>query len=125
CSRRHELRLADWLDVADMLDEAGKQVILSTQVLLESGQDLTTLRKITDNTRYQIEANDMGAVRLMQGRPFIAGPFLNVYNAPTRDMMAELGATRWVMPLEMGRDTLGQIQSEGQQHIPVEIFSYG
>lgn len=125
CSRRHELRLADWLEVAEMLDEAGKKVILSTQVLLESGQDLTTLRKIAENTRYQVEANDMGAVRLMQGRPFIAGPFLNIYNAPTRDFLAGLGAVRWVMPLEMGRDTLGQIQSEGERRIPAEIFSYG
>jgi collagenase-like PrtC family protease len=36
CSRRHELRLADWLDVARLLAAAGKQVVLSTQVLLES-----------------------------------------------------------------------------------------
>lgn len=125
CSRRHELRLPDWLEVAEMLDEAGKEVIMSTQVLLESGQDLTAMRKIAENPRYQIEANDMGAVHLMKGRPFIAGPFLNVYNAPTRDFLAGLGATRWVMPLEMGKETLAQIQAEGEQHIPTEIFSYG
>lgn len=147
CSRRHELRLPDWLDVADMLSAAGKQVVMSTQVLLESGADLTTLRKIADNDRYLVEANDMGAVRLMQGRPFVAGPFLNVYNAPTRDLFADLGAVRWVMPLEMGRDTLMQIQQAsrqdagdgispisdalpsvpgGQVHpLPVEVFAYG
>ena len=37
CSRRREMRLPDWLGVA-MLREAGKEVVLSTQVLLESGR---------------------------------------------------------------------------------------
>ena len=39
CSRRHELRLADWLDIAKRLRAAGKEVVLSTQVLLESGAE--------------------------------------------------------------------------------------
>ena len=43
CSRRRELRLADWLDVAQMLTDAGKEVVLSTQTLIESGADVTTL----------------------------------------------------------------------------------
>src|SRR3546814_1022362 len=63
CSRRHELRLPDWLDIAHMLADAGKNVVLSTQVLLESGQDLTTMRKIVANDGFMVEANDMGAVR--------------------------------------------------------------
>ena len=32
CSRRHELRLADWLEIATKLREAGKTPVLSTQV---------------------------------------------------------------------------------------------
>ncbi len=37
CSRRHELRLPDWLEVAEMLAAAGKTPVLTTQGLLESG----------------------------------------------------------------------------------------
>ncbi len=125
CSRRHELRLPDWLEVAAMLAEAGKAAVLSTQVLLESGADLTTLRKITDNGSYAVEANDMGAVRLMEGRPFIAGPFLNVYNTPTLDVIAGLGATRWTMPLEMGREGLAQLQAGRPAGLETEVFAYG
>ena len=33
CSRRHELRTEDWLDLAAMLREAGKAVVLSTRTL--------------------------------------------------------------------------------------------
>ena len=37
CSRRHELRTADWLAIAARLRHCGKEVVLSTQVLIESG----------------------------------------------------------------------------------------
>lgn len=125
CSRRHELRLADWLDIARMLADAGKEVVLSTQVLLESGQDLTTMRRIVANDAFLVEANDMGAVHCLSGKPFVAGPYLNVYNRPTLDLLAGLGAQRWVMPLEMGRDGLAQLQAERPDGLRTEVFSYG
>lgn len=125
CSRRHELRLPDWLDIAGMLADAGKEVILSTQVLLESGNDLATLRKIADNGGYTVEANDMGAVHCLEGKPFIAGPYLNVYSAPTLDVLAGLGASRWVMPLEMGREGLAQMQQGRPAGMETEVFAYG
>lgn len=69
CSRRHELRLPDWLEIAAQLAAAGKQVVLSTQALIESESDLKALRRIAANGRFMIEANDMGAVSLMAGAP--------------------------------------------------------
>lgn len=125
CSRRHELRLPEWLEVADMLTDAGKQVVLSTQVLLESGVELNTMRKVVDNARHAIEANDMGAVRYLAGRPYVAGPFLNIYSKPTLDVIAGSGATRWVMPLEMSRDGLQQLQQERPAEMETEVFAYG
>lgn len=125
CSRRHELRLPDWIEVADMLAAAGKTPVLSTQVLLESGNDLNTLRKIAENERYGVEANDMGAVQQMKGRPFVAGPFLNIYSKPTLDVIADQGAVRWVMPLEMGRAGLAQLQQDRPAGLRTEIFAYG
>jgi len=126
CSRRHEVRLADWLDIAARLDAAGKEVVLSTQVLIESGSDLTTLRKITGNGRFSIEANDMGAVHCVENKvPFIAGPHLNIYSAPTLALMAGLGAKRWVMPLEMARAGLAQMQQDRPAGLETEVFAYG
>ena len=125
CSRRHELRLPDWLEIAQMLADAGKEVILSTQVLLESGQDLATMRKIAGNKRFQVEANDMGAVHCLDGKPFVAGPFLNVYSRPTLEILAGLGARRWVMPLEMGREGLEQLQLDRPDGMETEVFAYG
>ena len=125
CSRRHELRLADWLALADMLAASGKQAVLSTQVLIESGPDLATLRRIADNGRYLVEANDMGAVQCMNGRSFVAGPHLNVYNAPTLDVLAQAGATRWVMPLEMTASGLAAVLRAAPTKVETEVFAYG
>lgn len=125
CSRRHELRLPDWLEVADMLADAGKAVVLSTQVLLESGVELNTMRKVVDNGRYAVEANDMGAVRYLNGRAFIAGPYLNIYSKPTLDVLADAGATRWVMPLEMGGQALRRLQQDRPAGMETEVFAYG
>jgi len=125
CARRHELRAADWFEIANMLSEAGKEVVLSTQVLLESGKDVATMKAVTGNARYLVEANDMGAVRCMQGHPFVAGPWLNLYNEPALNVMTGLGAKRWVMPLEMGADALAHMQAARPGGMETEVFAYG
>lgn len=126
CSRRHELRLADWLDIARDLRQAGKEVVLSTQALLESGSDVSSMHKIAGNGEYTVEANDMGAVHRLAGKvPFVAGPHLNLYNLPTLEWMAGLGATRWVIPLEMKRDDLAILQQGRPAGLQTEVFAYG
>ena len=126
CSRRHEMRLQDWLDVAHMLREAGKEVVLSTQVLLESGADVATMHKIAANGEFAVEANEMGAVHCLAGKaPFVAGPHLNLYNADALRWMAGLGATRWVMPTEMKRDDLLVLQLERPPGLETEVFALG
>lgn len=126
CSRRHELRLSDWLAIAARLRDCGKQVVLSTQVLIESGADVTLLHKIARNAEFRVEANDMGAVHCLADKvPFVAGPHLNVYNLPTLQWLASLGAERWVMPLEMGRDDLALILRERPANVQTEVFAFG
>lgn len=125
CSRRHELRLDDWLGVAEMLAEAGKEVVLSTLTLIESGSDLKALRKIIDNGPFRVEANEFGAIRMLfeAGQPFVAGPALNVYNPDTLALLAGWGAKRWIPPVEMPRDMLTAMPvPEGME---TELFAYG
>ncbi len=127
CSRRHELRLPDWIDIAGLLAAAGKQAVLATQTLIESESDLKTLRKLAEEKAFLAEANDMGAVRLLaeSRRPFVAGPFLNVYNGATLAMLARLGASRWVMPVEMSREALAGLQASRPAGLETEVFAYG
>jgi O2-independent ubiquinone biosynthesis protein UbiV len=126
CSRRHELRLADWLEIARTLAQAGKEVVLSTQVLLESGSDVTAMHKVAGNGEFLVEANDMGAVHRLAGKQaFVAGPHLNIYNQPTLEWLASLGASRWVIPLEMKRDDLALLQRTRPAGLETEVFAYG
>ena len=127
CSRRHELRVADWMAIAERLAAAGKQAVLSTQALIESESDLKTLRKVTGEERFLTEANDMGAVHLLSAerRPFVAGPYLNVFNGVTLGLMARLGARRWVMPVEMAAEALAELQAARPVGMETEVFAYG
>jgi collagenase-like PrtC family protease len=127
CSRRHTVRTEDWFDIAARLADAGKEVVFSTQALMESESDLKTLRRIVENDRFRVEANDMGAVRLLSTAkiPFVAGPHINTYNAQTLALLADLGAMRWVMPVEMSREALGHLLAEKPANMETEIFSYG
>jgi collagenase-like PrtC family protease len=125
CSRRHQMRFDDWLEVAGQLAVAGKQVVLSTQALIESESDLRTLRRFADNELFAIEANDMGAVRLAVGQSFVAGPHLNTYNSQTLEILAQQGATRWVMPVEQSRCQLQEMLAHKPPDMETEVFAYG
>lgn len=127
CSRRHVLRLSDWLALAEELAEAGKEVVLSSQTLVESESDLKTLRRIVGNGRFLVEANEWGAVRLLSeaGMPFVAGPTLNVYNPETLGVLAEVGAKRWLPPVEMSRDALASLLERAPAGMESEVFAYG
>ncbi|MDR2875597.1 MAG: U32 family peptidase [Methylobacillus sp.] len=125
CSRRHEFRLDDWLQTAEMLAASGKEIVLSTQALIESESDLKTLRRLVANDRFRIEANDMAAVRLAQGQPFVAGAHINIYNPQTLELLAEAGAFRWVMPVEMSRKLLHELLAQNTRELETEIFACG
>ncbi len=127
CSRRHLLRLPDWLELAEQLAAAGKEVVLSAQTLIESESDLKTLRRVVGDGRFQVEANEWGAVRLLSeaGVPFVAGTTLNVYNHETLDVLAGLGAQRWLPPVEISRDTLASLQKRAPAGMETEVFAYG
>ncbi len=128
CSRRHELRLDDWLELAAMLTEAGKTPILSSQSLIESESDLKALRRMVEQGRFRVEANDMSAVRLLAeaGRSdWIAGPTLNLFNPASLQLMRDSGASRWVVAPEMSGAALAQVLTSMPQPIETEVLAWG
>jgi collagenase-like PrtC family protease len=126
CSRRREMKIADWLAIAERLAAAGKEVVLSTHELIETDADLRTMHAVVDNGRFLVEANDMAAASRLAGRlPFVAGPFLNAYNAGTLALLAEMGATRWVPPIELSREGVRAVVDEAPPGIETEIFAFG
>lgn len=128
CSRRHELRSGDWQGLADMLSAAGKEVVLATQTLIESQSEATALRRLCEKNTfngYTFEAGDLGAVRLLQGRSFVAGQHLNAYHRDTLHWLHGLGAMRFVAPLEMSRDDLAQLLRDKPAELQAECLVWG
>ncbi len=127
CSRRHELRLTDWLDIASTLAAAGKEVVLSALALPESETDLRLLRRLIVESGHTVEANDMSAVQIAAGAkaPFVIGPHLNVYNGATLAALRACGAARWVAPVETSRQLLAQMQQCRPEGLATEVFAYG
>lgn len=131
CSRRHEMRLDDYLEAATVLADAGKEVALSTLPLIESESDLKAVRRMMDaaqdDPRLTIEANEMGAVHQLaeRGQHFVAGPTLNIFNSHTLKILADCGATRWVMPPEIGRSALTSLHKEIPPGVETEVFAHG
>ncbi len=127
CSKRRALDLDDWLNLAERLQDAGKQVVLSTLALLEAESELKTLRRICANGRFLVEANDLGAVQLLaeQGVDFVSGVGVNIYNPRTLAILAERGLKRWVLPVELGRSSLAGIQRQRPAGVETEVLAFG
>lgn len=130
CSKRREMRFIDWIELADALTNCGKEVVLSTLALLEAESELKTLRRLCENDRFRIEANDIAAVQMLSkaGLPFVTGPAVNIYNIRVLQQLHKSGMRRWVMPVELGASTLEQLLKQGAEadlDIETEVFSWG
>ncbi len=132
CSKRRELRTAEWLDLAKQMSESGKEIIVSSLALLMSDSELSTLKTLCDNAPVKVEANDISAVQILSNKkvPFVCGPSTNIYNARTLEIMHRAGAFRWVMPVELSAHCLETILDDAKSRgfastIETELFSYG
>ncbi|MDZ7752240.1 MAG: U32 family peptidase [Gammaproteobacteria bacterium] len=127
CSKRRSLSTNQWLDLAEGLRDHGKEVVLSTLNLIEAESELTALRRLCRNGRFPVEANDLGAVRLLMdiGTAFVTGPTLNIYNSATLAVLARGGLRRWALPVELSRDTLADMQAARPAGVQTEVLAYG
>lgn len=132
CTKRREMKVADWIALAKEVAKSGKQVVLSTLALLEAASEINEMRQLVNNGEFLIEANDLSAINLAQEHhlPFVVGPAINCYNAYTLKLLQKQGMIRWCMPVELSRDWLKNILTQfAQLHIErnfdVEVFSYG
>lgn len=127
CSRRQQLRTADWIGLAKDLREAGKEVVLTAQALLESESDLKALRRLIADAGGMIEANDLGAVKIAcdQDIGFVAGPHLNIYNEQTLAFFAAQGARRWLPPLEVAGSVIEDLHRTRPAGTETEVFAFG
>lgn len=126
CSRRHEMKLGDWLALARDLRTSGKEVILATQALIESEADLRVLRRIAEQAEFLVEAGDASALSVLTELqvPFVLGPHINVYSRPALREYLRLGARRWVVPVELPLEAVAAIRGDDAV-VDTEVFAYG
>jgi len=132
CSKRRELSLDDWLGLAREVQQSTQaQVLLSGLTLIEAKSEVGSLKRLCDNGEFMVEANDMAAVEFLseRGLPFVGGPALNIYNAPTLVEFINAGMQRWSPPVELSARsiaaTLAHLDTLGVARPQVEVFAYG
>ena len=127
CSKRRLIKFEDWLAIGEELRQSGKEVILSSLTLLEAASEMSSLKRLCANDSFMVEANDISAVQLLStsGKSFVTGPSFNIYNGRSLQLLAQKGLKRWVLPVELGLDTLKDLQELRPQGVETEVFALG
>lgn len=101
CSKRTPFYKPFLPEIAERLTRAGKEVVWSTSILVETRREIAELRELAQDGDLAVEANDLGAVALLAGRRHCIGPTVNVYNEDTLAFLARRGARRFALPWEL------------------------
>ena len=129
CSKRREIRLADWQEIGRSLEAAGKEVVYSTLALVEAESELKMMDRISSESKGLVEANDYAGVQMRSEKRlgYVTGPAINLYNAESIKRLAKTGLKRWVMPDELGREALAGILEHEHEFADVEteVFVFG
>jgi collagenase-like PrtC family protease len=88
---------------------------------------MSSLKKLCRNESFMVEANDISAVQLLSasGKDFVTGPSFNIYNGRSLQLLARKGLKRWVLPVELGLETLKDLQALRPEGVETEIFALG
>ncbi len=123
CAKRAPFLAPQLPEIVRRLTAAGKEVVLSTLALVMSAADLNLIAETATDDGVLIEANDVSAAALAGGRPFVAGPLLNIYNEDTLACFAGMGAIRACLPAELPATAIATLAESAS--IPLEIQAFG
>jgi collagenase-like PrtC family protease len=124
CSKREHFHARSMSQVADRLASAGKRVRLASLSLVTAPRERKSVQRLAEQDRFEIEIGELSALPRLHGRPFAVGPMVNVYNAPTAEVLAKLGATSICLPPELPLASLERICAR-VPGIGFEVFAFG
>ncbi|CAA7626071.1 U32 family peptidase [Magnetospirillum sp. SS-4] len=108
-------------EVVERVAASGKQVVLSSLALIMTDRELAQARDLAASD-ILVEANDISVAALMGGRPFVAGPLLNIYNEGTLASLEAMGAARICLPAELSADAVATLAAGAKAEIEVQAF---
>jgi collagenase-like PrtC family protease len=113
-------------DIIERLQRGGKDVVLSSRALVMTAREarLTTGQIAgAGEIGFTVEANDLGAVRGLAGKPHVIGPYVNVYNEGTLAYLARQGAVRVCLPPELPGAAIAALAADAP--VPLEVLVFG
>ncbi len=123
CSKRTPFFLPHMPEVIERLRRGGKEVVLSSLALVSSEREAASVKSLAIDDQTPIEANDIGHLTLLEGRPHHLGPFINIYNEGTLNFLAAKGATRACLPPELPAVSIARIARAAS--VPLEVVVFG
>jgi collagenase-like PrtC family protease len=122
CSKRDSEFAGVRDEVIERLRAAGKEVVLSTLALVTTPAEVEAIGEVAGG-ELLVEANDVAGVQLLAGRPFVVGPYINVFNEGARDFLLGRGAVRIVLPVEMPAKSIAVVAgSDTRAEYEVQVF---
>ncbi len=125
CSKREPFFAPHHDAVLERLRASGKEVVLSTLALVTTHREMDAIRdSATDDLL--VEANDVSCLQALDGKPFVVGPFINVFNEGAVNYMAAKGAVRVVLPVELSTDGVGLLAGYANKaKLGTEVHVFG
>lgn len=123
CGKRLPFSDPVWPDVIERLERGGKEVVLSTLAAPANVRECKVVRELCHDTR-MVEINDITAMPSRRGQPFVAGPFINVYNEGTARFLIAQGAQTICPPVELSLANVGAI-ARACPEAEFEMFAFG
>jgi collagenase-like PrtC family protease len=124
CSKREPFFEPQIPRVVERLEAAGKEVVLAGLALVTNRREMATLEELATDAAHVVEANDIAAIALLQGRPHDVGPHVNVYNEGTLAWLARRGARRVALPIELSMAQIAAIAAR-RGKVEIEVFAFG
>ena len=123
CGKRMPFSDPAWPVIIERLERGGKQVVLSTLAAPATVRERRSIEDLCGDERL-VEINDVSGLRSRSGKPFVTGPFLNVYNEASAQFLIQLGAQTICPPVELPFAAIGILSSKCPE-AQFEIFAFG
>ncbi len=124
CTKRAPFTDPDLPAIAERLAAGGKEVVFSTLALVMDERDRELAAGFASATDLLVEANDLGAVHQLAGRPHFIGPFINVYNEATLAWLMLRGARRVSLAFELPQPAIAALAAAVPE-VELEVTAFG